>query len=176
MENGHVSIELGYILTAIGRWKYFQKMGREGWEGIIPFYSDYVIFEQLYGNGWRFLTLLIPFYNIYVIFRYNIDLAYAFHKSSGFGVGLALLSPIFSMILGFGDAYYGDGDEVVTGGDPISRGLDDLAGRAETPAGEKKERTYDTVKKLEELDGLHKAGILTDEEFTQKKQELLKRL
>ena len=100
-----VSIALG-ILVIVANWKLFQKMGLEGWESIIPFYNNYTLFKTLYGNSWMFLLLLIPFYNIYLIFKINIDLAHRFRKSTGFGVGLVLLSVIFLCILAFGDAQY----------------------------------------------------------------------
>ncbi len=97
------------VLVLISEWKVYEKMGRAGWEGIVPLYNCYVLFQVLYGNGWRFLLLLIPIYDIYLLFKVNIDLAHAFNKGTGFGVGLTLLAPIFNMILGFGDAVYGDG-------------------------------------------------------------------
>ena len=53
------------IITFAASWRIFQKMGRKGWEGIIPLYNTYVLFEELYGNGWRMLLMLIPIYNIY---------------------------------------------------------------------------------------------------------------
>lgn len=53
------------ILTLAASWRIFQKMGRRGWECIVPFYNTYVLFEELYGNGWRMLLILIPIYNIY---------------------------------------------------------------------------------------------------------------
>ena len=56
---------IGAILSMVGSWMIFKKMGRQGWEGIVPIYSTYVLCKVLYGNGWKFLLLLIPFYNIY---------------------------------------------------------------------------------------------------------------
>ena len=47
--------------------------------------------------------VIIFFIQIYFAFQ----LADAFGKGKGFGVGLFLLFPIFAMILGFGDAVYG---------------------------------------------------------------------
>ena len=53
------------------------------------------------------LTMIV----IKAIFKVNIDLAHAFGLGTGFGIGLALLNPIFTCILGFGDAaYYGSPD------------------------------------------------------------------
>ncbi len=94
------------VATLVAMWKIYVKMGREGWEAIIPLYNTYVLFEELTGNGWNMLLLLIPFYNIYLAIKIQIDLAHAFGQSTVFGWGLALLNPIFQLILGFGDAVY----------------------------------------------------------------------
>lgn len=95
-----------WVLTLIASVKVFMKMGYEGWEAIIPLYNVYILFRELYGNGWKMLLLLIPLYNIYVAIKFFIDLAHAFRKTTGFGVGLALLTPIFMCILGFDDSTY----------------------------------------------------------------------
>ena len=80
------------ILTLVAEWMIFKKMGRQGWEGIVPFYNTYVLCQELYGNGWKFLLLLIPIYNIYFVIKMNIDWAKAFNQGVGFGIGLLLLS------------------------------------------------------------------------------------
>jgi hypothetical protein len=96
------------VVMLVAMWKIYEKMGRQGWEAIIPFYNLYVLFEILYKNGIKFLLLLIPLYNIYLLFKMNIDWAHSFNKSTGFGVGMTLLAPIFYCILGFGgDAFQG---------------------------------------------------------------------
>ena len=115
------------IALLAGQWRVYQKMGRRGWEGIIPFYNWYVLCEELYNNGNKMWFLLIPFYNIYVLIRYMMDLAVRFRRSAGFGVGLALLAPIFWCILGFGRNVYLDGRRAVKGTDPISGVLDSIA-------------------------------------------------
>ena len=89
------------ILTLVASWMIFKKMGHQGWEGIVPFYNTYVLCQELYGSGWKFLLLLIPLYNIYFVIKMQIDLAKAFNQGVGFGIGL-LLPFIFQMILGFG--------------------------------------------------------------------------
>lgn len=45
------------ILTLVAEWMIFKKMGRQGWEGIVPIYNTYVLCQELYGNGWKFLLL-----------------------------------------------------------------------------------------------------------------------
>lgn len=87
------------ILVLVFNWLVYKKMGREGWESLIPFYSQYVLCEELYGNGWKFLLMLIPFYNIYFAVKLCIDLAHAFNKETAFGIGILLLNVIFMGIL-----------------------------------------------------------------------------
>lgn len=92
-------LETSSILLIIMNVIIFRKMGKEGWEAIIPFYSQYIIFEEIYGNGWRFLTLLIPLFNIYVLIKLNIDIAHKFDQSTAFGLGMFFFAPIFSCIV-----------------------------------------------------------------------------
>ena len=89
------------ILSLVGSWMVYKKMGRQGWEGIVPIYNTYVLCQELYGNGWKFLLLLIPFYNIYFGIKMMIDLAKAFNLGAGFGIGLLLLPFVFWLILAF---------------------------------------------------------------------------
>ena len=44
--------------------------------------------------------------NIYLGIKVKLDLAKAFGKSAGFGVGLIFLPPVFLAMLAFGDAQY----------------------------------------------------------------------
>lgn len=117
---------IGTILTMVASWMIYKKMGRQGWEGIIPFYSTYVLCQELYGNGWKFLLLLIPFYNIYFVIKMQIDLAKAFNQSAGFGIGLLLVPFVFQLILGFGSAQYRDGSQANTQPDMV----EDVVNRA----------------------------------------------
>ena len=44
---------VSFVLTVIGllgSWKVFEKMGLEGWRGIIPIYNTYLLFKELYAN------------------------------------------------------------------------------------------------------------------------------
>ena len=107
------------ILTLVASWMIFKKMGHQGWEGIVPFYNTYVLCQELYGSGWKFLLLLIPLYNIYFAIKMQIDLAKAFNQGVGFGIGLLLLPFIFQMILGFGSAQYRDGTQANTQPDMV---------------------------------------------------------
>ena len=90
-----------YVLIIVATWKVFEKAGKPGWAAIVPFYNQYVLFEITWGDGWRFLLMLIPIYNIVVAVQTNLRVARAFGKSDGFGVGLLFLPFVFYPMLGF---------------------------------------------------------------------------
>jgi Family of unknown function (DUF5684) len=94
------------VLEIIGIWKVFAKAGQPGWAAIIPFYNTYVMIKIAGHPGWWLVLFFIPLVNIIVWFIVSIDVARSFAKSTGFGVGLALLGFVFWPILGFGDARY----------------------------------------------------------------------
>ena len=94
------------VLGIVAMWKIFEKAGEPGWAAIIPFYNLYVLFKITWGNGWKFLFLLIPIANFVFAIITMVKLAKAFGKSGGFAVGLIFLSIIFYCILAFGDAQY----------------------------------------------------------------------
>ena len=94
------------IVVVAGFWKTFEKAGQPGWAAIIPIYNYYIMLKIAGKSGWWLLFFLIPLVNIIVAFIVFIEIAKRFNQSTGFGVGLVLLSFIFWPILGFGDAQY----------------------------------------------------------------------
>ena len=163
------------VLVLASNWMIFQKMGRKGWEAIVPLYNGYALFEELYGNGWKILLVLIPIYNIYLVFKTCIDLAHRFHQSTGFGVGLVFLYPIFGAILAFGNAVYEDGRKATKGTDPISETIHSAADYVSNAfSGTKKDP--EALKKLEQLKKMHDDGILSDEEYEKMKKDLMDRV
>jgi Family of unknown function (DUF5684) len=94
------------IIAAIlaGMWKAFEKMGRKGWEGIVPFYNLYILLQIVGKPVWWIVLFFIPIVNIVVGVLLCIEVAKGFGKGTGFAVGLALLGFVFWPILGFGDA------------------------------------------------------------------------
>ena len=94
------------VLGIVAMWKIFEKAGKPGWAAIIPFYNVYVLFEITWGNGWKFLFLLIPIANIVFAIITMVKLAKAFGKGGGFAVGLIFLSIIFYCILAFDQSQY----------------------------------------------------------------------
>lgn len=94
------------VLCIAGMWKVFAKAGKPGWAAIVPIYNLIVILEIIGRPVWWIILLLIPCVNFVIIFILMIDLAKSFGKGAGFGIGLALLGPIFIPMLGFGSATY----------------------------------------------------------------------
>lgn len=96
------------VLTVIARWKIYTKAGKPGWASLIPFYTDYCMFDIAWGNGWLFLLMFVPCVNFVISIMLCFKLAKAFGRGTGFGFGLLFLNTIFVLILGFGsDKYIG---------------------------------------------------------------------
>jgi uncharacterized membrane protein YhaH (DUF805 family) len=56
--------------------------------------------------AWWLILFFIPVVNFIFAILLAIEIAKAFGKGAGFGIGLAFLGFIFYPILGFGDAQY----------------------------------------------------------------------
>lgn len=116
------------LLNIIGLFKIYQKMGKPGWKGIIPFYNMYGLYDELWDKKyfWGYLLaqvvfmmpssasgLLVNLANlvlsvtmIVVLMKLYIRLAKAFGKGTGFGVLTFFFAPICLAVLGFGSAEY----------------------------------------------------------------------
>ena len=86
--------------------KIFGKIGYKSWYALCPYFSNYLYYKAVWGDGWKWLLSWIPFYNIYLVIKTDIGLARSFGKGVGFGIGLILLAPIFMGILAFRKAEY----------------------------------------------------------------------
>ena len=94
------------FLWVIGVWTTFEKAGEPGWAAIIPIYNGIVMLRIVRRPIWWLILWFIPFVNFIVWLIIGIDVAKAFGRGPGFGVGLGFLGPIFFPILGFSDARY----------------------------------------------------------------------
>ena len=94
------------ILVIAGMWKIFTKAGEDGWKAIIPIYNVWVLLRIVGRPGWWLILFFIPFVNFIIWIIVANDLSKSFGKGVGFTLGLVFLSPIFILILGFGDARY----------------------------------------------------------------------
>ena len=94
------------ILMLAGFWKVFSKAGKPGWAAIIPIYNLVILLEIAGKPLWWIVLFFIPLANFVAAILVSIEVAKAFGKGAGFGLGLVFLSPIFYPILGFGSAEY----------------------------------------------------------------------
>ncbi len=94
------------ILAAVlaGMWKVFEKMGRQGWEGIVPIYNIYVLLQVIGKPVWWLILFFVPLVNIVIAIIVCIEVAKGFGKGAGYAVGMVLLGFIFWPLLGFSDA------------------------------------------------------------------------
>lgn len=94
------------VFSIIANWKIYEKAGKPGWAVLIPVYNTIVLLEIVRKPIWWIALMFIPIANLVIIILIYIELARVFGQDSGFALGLIFLSPIFIMILGFGDAKY----------------------------------------------------------------------
>ena len=111
MENGIGMIgsilSLGILVLFIaGMWKTFTKAGKPGWAIFVPIYNAIVVLQIARRPTWWLLLMLIPVVNFVIALIVIVDIAKAFGKGVGFGLGLAFLGFVFYPILGFSDAEY----------------------------------------------------------------------
>ena len=94
------------VFTIICHWKVYKKAGKQGWESIIPIYNIVVLLQITGQPLWYLALYLIPGVGALIanILIY-LELAKKFGQSTGFGIGLALLNPIFMAILAFNKNY-----------------------------------------------------------------------
>ena len=124
------------------------------------------------------LTILIMLISAYIAIKTMIklwvDLAHLFGQPTSFGFGLLLVRPIFMILLAFSNLTYQDGSKNLTEADAISAIIYKLdaffRGRGRKNDGK------ETLTLLRELKELHQDGIVDDNVFQAKKEELLKRL
>jgi hypothetical protein len=94
------------LLTLIGYWKVFTKLGLHGWLGLIPFVNVYMIFKA---RGQRdpllwLILCLIPCLNIIGTWFLASDTAEMFDKRIGWKIFLFLVPGLSHVILGLGSS------------------------------------------------------------------------
>lgn len=108
------------VVVLAGYWRVFAKAGRPGWACLIPIYNVVTLLHITGRSGWWILGMCVPLLNLFVVIRLVFELAGAFGRGIGFGIGLLLLSPIFVPVLGFGGSQY-VGRSAATAGVPSLR-------------------------------------------------------
>ena len=162
------------VLVLIANYKIMQKMGHDGYKGLIPMVNVYLMMEKI-GVSAKWLVLLtfgsiicaIPLIGfvvwavviVYFSILFSMSLAKAFGKSTGFGVGLLLLNPIFMCILGFGNSEF-------VGADPMHDaifGTKEPSSPLATPIGSSENKENNTVETMEAEKPAEEPVITTEE-------------
>lgn len=101
---------IGYVALIVvllaAMWTIFSKAGKAGWLAIIPIVNFFVMLDIAGKPWWWVIGLFIPIVNFVVIVLLWHGISTNFGKGTGFTLGLIFLSPIFLLILAFGDAEY----------------------------------------------------------------------
>ena len=94
-------------LYLVSWYKMFEKMGRQGWEGLIPIYNMVILLEVIKKPWWWVLLMLfIPIVNIVFMILAFIELSKRFGQGTAFAIGLTFLGFIFFPLLAFGDYHF----------------------------------------------------------------------
>lgn len=95
-----------YIFKMIYSYKLFKKMGRKGWEGLIPIYNTIIKLQVLNIPIWMIVFLFIPGINIALSVIIAINISRKFSKDILFTMGLILVPVVFYPILAFGKSEF----------------------------------------------------------------------
>ena len=95
-----------FVLYIVAGWRIFAKAGEPGWGVFVPIYNLYLLCKISGRPEWWLILFFIPLVNVAIGLIIAMDVAKAFSKGPGFGIGLWLLGFIFVPILGFGSAQY----------------------------------------------------------------------
>ena len=113
------------VIGIIATWKIFTKAGEDGWKCLIPIYNQYILYKITWDVTYFWVILGIAVVSAIVtvlkipVIGTLLSIASAIigiiqlHKMSkayghdiGFTLGLIFLSPIFFLILAFGQSEY----------------------------------------------------------------------
>lgn len=125
---------MSFVFQVVAYWRVFKKAGQSGWKSLIPVYSSYIRYKIAWKPLWFWISgllmaagillggragqipaldalapvITVAGWLLYAASMYK--LSRAFGRGFPFALGLILLQPLFTMILGFGaSAYQGRG-------------------------------------------------------------------
>ena len=116
---------IALIVYIVGLVKLYKKAGKEGWEAIVPFYSQWVYTEISNLNWWWFLFLIAPtiasiiskngrldsLASLVILFGYfvcNYNIAKKFHKDTGTAILMTIFPFIMIPVMAFSNSYQYD--------------------------------------------------------------------
>lgn len=89
------------ILLFVDLWKIAKKLGRKGWEGLIPIYNIYLLCRETGVNPWWILTIIFPPAFIILLIILVVRLCEGLSKSTLFSVFTPMFLPINLTIMAF---------------------------------------------------------------------------
>ncbi len=119
-----------FVLEVVACWRIFRKAGQGGWKSLIPVYSNFVRYKISWRPLWFWVGALLLAASIglsycsgqslildaaaLIVWAASClihlagcwNLSRAFGQGALFALGLALFSPLFTLILGLGGAEY----------------------------------------------------------------------
>ena len=127
------------VIYIIGRWKLYEKAGREGWKSIIPFYNDWVYVEMAGLSSWYFLLLIAGTISVAVninddirisngmfslatyvgMFFCNYNISKKLHKDTLNAILMTIFPFIMIPLIGLSNKYTWDDNVVVSSNGPI---------------------------------------------------------
>ena len=102
------------VFMIIVQWKIYVKAGKPGWGCIVPIYNIILQLEIAGRPLWWIFLMFIPFVNFIIAIIIALDIAKAFGKGTGFGIGMILLPIIFYPILAFDSSEYQETIHIVS--------------------------------------------------------------
>ena len=102
------------VFFIIVMWKIFVKAGKPGWGCIVPIYNIILQLEIAGRPLWWIFLMFIPLVNTVVAIIILFDIAKAFGKGTGFGLGMLFLPFIFFPILAFDSSEFQETIHIVS--------------------------------------------------------------
>jgi hypothetical protein len=94
------------VLMVASGWKLFVKMGKPGWNAIVPIYNYYVLTQALNKPILWFILMLVPGVNSIVGLILMWELIKCFGKGAGFFVATLFFGVVTIPMLAFGSATF----------------------------------------------------------------------
>lgn len=89
------------LLVIFVIYSIFRKLGRYGWEGLIPIYNLVILYHVVWGSGWYVILQFIPFVGTVIGFVTLWKLYRGFSKGLLFTLMGLICPPIALVILAF---------------------------------------------------------------------------
>ena len=111
------------VAPFVAAWHVLEKARRPGWTSLVPIYNWIQLLRVAGLPAWWLLVLCVPVVNVAAWFVACFRMAEAFGKGRGFGVGLALLPPVFMVALALADVPHRSVDDGTRRAEPVLVGV-----------------------------------------------------